>query len=168
MSASTYIIWAADTSAATAPPTFVATSATANTVKTILQWKPTVDARIIEWGYTFDALPAAPVKCELLETGTVNATVTTIGSGIRLFGNANGTASSSNAGTTGTGFNSSNEGSISASRLLDYQWENGLYFKKQFPLGREPEIKANNICRVRFTPSTSVAVNVMPYLVIEE
>lgn len=169
MAAPCYIVWAADTSAATGPPTTVATSATSGTVKTILQLKPGAGkVRIVEWGYTLDASPAAPLRVELVETGTVFATVTTIGSGIRPYNDVTGTTSLASAGTSATGFNASAEGTITASRLLGYQYENGIYFKQQFPLGREPEVNAASSLRVRATPTTSVAVNIMPYIIWEE
>ena len=70
MAAPCFIVWNADTSAATGPPSTTATSATSGTVKTILQVKPGAGKiRIVEWGYTFDAAPAAPVRVELVETG---------------------------------------------------------------------------------------------------
>lgn len=168
MAAPCFVVWAADTSAATGPPSTVATSATSGTVKTILQLKPTTDIRIIEWGYTLDSAPGSPLRMELVSTGTVFATVTTIGSGIRNYNNPAGQASSASAGTSATGFNASAEGSITASRLLDYEYENGIYFKKQWPLGREPEIKANDCLRIRATPTTSVAISMMPYVIWEE
>jgi hypothetical protein len=169
MAAPCYICWAADTSAATGPPATVATSATSGTVKTLLQIKPgTPKIRIIEWGYTLDAVPAAPVRIELVETGTVFATVTTIGSGVRTYNDVTGPASQTVAGTAATGFNATAEGSVTASRLLDYQYENGLYFKKQFPLGREPEINGASALRIRATPTTNVAINLAVYAIWEE
>lgn len=169
MAAPTYICWAADTSASVGPPASVASAAVAGTVKTILQIKSGAPKmRIVEWGYTLEAAPAAPLRVELVETGVINATVTTIGSGVRLHNDVTGPASQAVAGTAATGFNATAEGSIVASRLLDFQWENGIYFKKQWPLGREPEVNASSILRVRATPSSAVAVNIMPYVVWEE
>jgi hypothetical protein len=70
-------------------------------------------------------------------------------------------------GTTHTGFNASGEGTITSSRLLAYQYETGVYFKQQFPLGREPTVAADNALRIRATPTTSVAISLMPYIVFE-
>lgn len=169
MGAPCFIAWAADTSAATAPPAVVATSATSGTVKTILQIKPaTPKIRIIEWGYALSALPAAPLQIELVETGTVFATVTTIGSGVRNYNDVTGPASAVVAGTAATGFNASAEGTITASRLLDYQYENGLYLKKQFPLGREPEVNGGSSLRIRATPTSNAAVSMQAYIIWEE
>lgn len=169
MAAPVFIVWAADTSAAIAPPATVATSAVSGTVKTILQLKPGAGKiRVIEWGYTFDTPPAAPVRVELVETGTVFATVTTIGSGIRPYNDTTGPSSLASAGTSATGFNASAEGTITASRLLGYQYENGLYFKQQFPLGREPEVNAASALRIRATPTSAAAVNMQCYIMFEE
>jgi hypothetical protein len=106
---------------------------------------------------------------ELVETGTIFATVTSIGSGIIPFDDPNAAAASASftASTTGTGFNASAEGTIVANKLYDYQYENGLYFKKQFPLGREPGLKAGNALRIRATPTTASAINIMPYVIVE-
>lgn len=167
--AKTFVIWAADTSALTGPPTNVASSAVSGTKKTVLQVKPIVDMKIIGWMYTLDAVPAAPPQIELVETGTVAATVTTIGSGIIPYDDANAVAASNyfTASTTATGFNASAEGTITASKLYDYQYENALYFKNRFELGREPGVKGGNILRVRITPTSAVAVNIMAGVVVE-
>lgn len=169
MAAACFIAWNADTSASTGPPSTTATSSTAGTVKTILQIKPgTPKIRVIEWGYAFDATPAGPVRMELVETGTVFATVTTIGSGVRRYNDATGPDSQVAAGTSATGFNASAEGSITASRLLAYHYDMGLLFKQQFPLGREPEVNGASSLRIRATPTTNAAVNVSCYVIWEE
>jgi hypothetical protein len=169
MAAPVFIAFNADTSALTGPFSTTATSATSGTVKTILQIKTgATKVRIIEWGYGFDAAPAAPVRVELVETGTVFATVTTIGSGIRPYNDATGAASIAVAGTSATGFNSTAEGTVTSTRLFGYNYDTALWFKQQFPLGREPEVNASSALRVRATPTTSVAVNMWCYAVWEE
>jgi hypothetical protein len=170
MAALTAVTWQADTSAATGPPGTVATSATSGTVKTILQLKPLNVIRIVEWGYGFDVAPSAsfPCRVELVETGTVFATVTTIGSGVLRYNNVTGSASSAVVSTTATGFNASAEGSVVASRLIGYNYETGIYFKQQYPLGREPEVNAGAALRIRATPTQSVALNMWAYVVWEE
>lgn len=170
MAAPCYIVWNADTSALTGPYTGTATSATSGTVKTILQLRmgTAVKGRIVEWGYGFDSTPAAPVRVELITTGTIYATVTTIGSGIRMLNDFTGSASQAQAGTTHTGFNASGEGTITSTRLFAYRYDTGQWFQQQFPLGREPEVGADNAVRIRMTPTTSVAVNAVCYIVWEE
>lgn len=165
-----FIIWGADTSAATGPPTLIATSATSGTAKTLLQVTPLVDIAVIEWGYTMDVAPTSNLRMELVDTAAVAATVTTIGSGILHYDNPGSATTPSvlfTIGTGATGFNASAEGTITASRLGDFQYENGLYLKKQSPLKREFEIPAGHNLRIRATPTASAAVNVMPYVIVE-
>lgn len=164
-----FIAWAADTSAATGPPTPVATAAVAGTVKTLLQLKANASQplSVVEWGYTFDATPVAPVRMELVVTGTVAATVTTLGAGARPFNNP-AVTSVIQVGTAASGFNATAEGTITASRLGDYHYENGLYLKKQYPLGREFELAPGEVLRIRATPTSAAAINVMPYIIWEE
>lgn len=168
MAALCSIVWSGDTSALTGPPSTVATAAVSGTAKTILQLKTgTAKARVVEWGFGFDAPPANAPRVELVETGTVFATVTSIGSGIRPFNDVNG-VSQLVAGTAATGFNATAEGTITASRLLDYHYENGLYYSRQYPLGREPEIAPGSALRVRATPTAWAAVNMWAYVIVEE
>jgi hypothetical protein len=60
----------------TAGPVSVATG---TAIKTMLQVKLAagITGKVVEWGVSFDGSAAAtPIKCELVETGTVFATVT--------------------------------------------------------------------------------------------
>jgi hypothetical protein len=167
MAAPVYITWNAVTSALTAPMAGTATSATSGTVKTILQLKPgTPKIRIVEWGYIFTTTPSSPVQVELIETGTVFATVTT--GSISTFNDVTGPASQASTGTAATGFNATLEGTITATRLLDQTLDTATYFKKQFPLGREPEINGANCLRIRATPTTAAATTVLCYICWEE
>jgi hypothetical protein len=166
MSAGCFISWDAVTSDLTSPMTGVASSATGGTVKTLLQVKPLQKIRIVEWGYVFASVPAAPFQMELVETGTVFATVTT--GSIANYNDVTGPASQATTGVNATGYNASAEGSITATRLLAQTEDNALYFKQQFPLGREPEVNAASALRVRGTPSTSASVTVLCYVIWEE
>jgi hypothetical protein len=167
MAAPCYITWNASTTALTAPMAGTATSATSGTVKTILQLKPGASKiRIIEWGYEFTTTPAAPVIMELVETGTVFATVTA--GSISAYNDVTGPASLATTGTAATGFNASAEGTITATRLLAQTDDTANYFVQQFPLGREPEINAANCLRIRATPSSAAAVTVKCHIVWEE
>lgn len=170
MSATCYIAWNAATGALTGPPTAVATSATSGTVKTMLQIAPNSNQkiRIVEWGYLFDSLPSAPVRMELVETD-VAATVTAhVAAGVTKYNDASGPGSQVTLSTTATGYTSSNENTITASRLLAYQYDTAIFFKQQFPLGREPEVNASKFLRLRATPSSNSAVNVTAYIIWEE
>lgn len=166
MAAPCFIAWSGSTSALTSP--LAVTTIAASTTKTLLQIAPGANQkiRIVEWGYGFDAAPTVNIRCELIETGAIAATVTALGSAT-AYNDATGGTSGIQLGTALSGYNASAEGTITATRLLDYQYENGLYFKKQYPLGREPEIGGGKILRMRFTTG-SAAVNVVSYVIWEE
>lgn len=135
-------------------------------------------ARIIEWGCSFDGSAAAtPGKVELIETGAIFATVSTasVAGDINAWNGSNALANT--AGTSGVPFNlgtaltgfataAGTEGSIVASRQFDAQLiaPTNQYFK-QFPLGREPELKPGNALRIRATFGTTV--NMYCYVIIE-
>lgn len=170
MSASCFIAWNAATAALTAAPTAVATAAT-TTPKTMLQLVPksTSKIRIIEWGYTFDGVPANPVRMELIETGSVAATVTAhVAGGLHPYNDQNATSTQVDVGTSTSGYTASAEGTITATRLLDYHYENGLWLSRMWPLGREVEIGPSKVLRIRATPSTAAAVSLSCYLIWEE
>lgn len=158
------------TSPFTQTPTAVTTGTSTTVPKTMLQIKPgTPKIRIIEWGYSFDAIPAAPVKVELVETGTIFATVTTLNAAdILKYNDVTGAASQVVVGTAATGFTASAEGTIVAMRTLGYQHDAGQYFKQQFPLGREPEINGASSLRIRVTMGSAAALNMTCYIIWEE
>lgn len=165
MGAPCYITWNA-----VAPTTAAIVGVTTGTPgpKTMLQLKPgTPKVRIVEWGYSFENAPSAMVRVELIETGTVAATVTAaVSAGVMNYNDVTGPASQASLGTTATGYTSTGEGSITTARLLAYQEEFGSQFKQQFPLGREPEVNGGSILRIRVT--TATAINMSCYLVWEE
>ena len=98
-------------------------------------------AKVVEWGISFDGSAAAtPIEVELVETGTVFGTVTaTVLADItRLDPNAQDptTALIVVGSTTATGYTCTSEGSITASRELDFQLVAPTnQYVKQFPLG---------------------------------
>lgn len=145
---------------------------TGTAVKTMLQVKPGANTpiRICEWGISFDASAAAtPGVCELVETGSIAATVTAyVAADIYPFNDPNAPASLIQIGsTTNSGFTATAEGTITATRQLDTQLIDPLFsYFKQWPLGREPEVKAGNIVRIRVTFGT--AVNALCYISWEE
>lgn len=146
---------------------------TGTTVLTTLQVKLGTQnkGKICEWGISFDgSAAAAPIKCELLETGTVFATVTAhAATGIHKFGDPNDvdpTTSNIILTTTGTGYTSTSEGTITAVRMFDCQLIAPTnQYVKQFPLGREPVINISTSCRIRIT--AAAAVNCYAYMIIE-
>lgn len=147
---------------------------TGTAIKTMLQFKPgtTLQAKIVEWGISFDgSAAAAPIKVELLETD-VAATVTASAAAditkldAAAIGGGDPTTSSIAVGTTSTGYTSTGEGSITSVRMLDVQLVAPTnQYVKQFPLGREPVVQVSKFARVRVT--AAAAVNAYCYMVVE-
>ena len=142
-------------------------------IKTLLQVKLGTQnkGRIVEWGISFDGSSAAtPIKCELLETGTVFATVTaSAAADIIKFGDPNDvdpTTSNFIVSTTATGYTATAEGTITATRMFDVQLVAPTnQYVKQFPLGREPTVNVSTSLRVRVT--AGAAVNAYCYIILE-
>ncbi len=155
-------------------PSFSSVQVPGNSLpKTLLQVKLGTQGKgkIVEWGISFDGSAAAtPIKVELLETGTVFATVTaSVAADIIKFGDPNGvdpTTSNFIVGTTATGYTASGEGTITASRAFDLQLIAPTnQYVKQFPLGREPVINVSTSVRIRANSATTV--NAYCYMIIE-
>lgn len=156
------------TTAAFAPVT------TGTAIKTMLQFKAsaTANARIVEWGISFDGFAAAlPIRVELIETD-VAATVTAhVAAGITKFDadaqrGGDPTTNLIQVGTTSTGYTATAEGSITAVRNLDgpqFIAPTNQYIK-QYPLGCEPEIAIGLFGRIRVTAGT--AVNAYCYMIV--
>lgn len=172
MAAPCYIAWngIVGTSNFLNPPISVTTGTSTTAAKTMLQIKPgTPKIRLVEWGYSFDAAPAAPAKVELVETGTVFATVTTLNAAdILKYNDVTGPASQVVVGVSATGFTASVEGTIVAMRTLGFQNDAAQYFKQQFPLGREPEANGGSSLRIRVTMGSAAALNMICYAIWEE
>lgn len=144
-------------------------------IKTMLQVKAgaSTPIKIKEWGISFDGSAAAtPIKCELLETGTVAATVTAhVASGIvdqnaEALHAGDPTTNLVPVGTTATGYTATAEGTITATRMFDVQFVAPTnQYVKQFPLGTEPVIAINSFGRIRVTAGT--AVNAYCYMIVE-
>lgn len=148
---------------------------TGTAIKTLLQVKAsaTVGFKIKEWGISFDGFAAAaPINVELLETGTVAATVTAhVTAGIvKLNADAlSGGDPVTNllpVGTTSTGYTSSDEGTITVTRMFDCQLIAPTnQYVKQFPLGLEPFVAISSFARIRVT--AAAAVNAICYITVE-
>lgn len=159
-----YTVWNGATAALTAA---VASVTTGTAIKTMLQVKPTTNIAIIAWGFTFDIVPTAVVNVELITTGTIVANVTSFAAGdIVKWDDPGGIASTISISANTSGFTSSAEGSVVASRLLDHQAAWAQSYSMQFPLDREPGVAANDILRVRMT--TAVALNARCFITFEE
>jgi hypothetical protein len=139
----------------------LAPTATGTAIKTHLQVLPTPGPlRVIEWGISFDGSAAAlPIKCELIHTTTVAATVVAhVAAGVHAFNDPNLPAAAVTLSTTGTGYNASAEGTVVAStRYADIQFIAPTnQYLKQWPLGEEFQVPAGGILRVRTTSAASV------------
>lgn len=148
-----------------------ATVTTGTVIKTLLQLKPFNQAKITAWGISFDGSAAAtPIKCELLETGTVFATVTASVDAdcVKLSGADQAVASIAGLtmGTSATGYTASAEGTITTTRVFDAQLVAPTnQYIYQFPLGQEPVLVIGNACRIRVT--AGAAVNAIAWIEIE-
>jgi hypothetical protein len=144
---------------------------TGTSIKTMLQLKPFNQMKIVEWGISFDGSTAAtPIKCELLETGTVFGTVTASADAdiTKMSGSDQAVASVAGLtlGTSATGYTCTSEGSITTVRMFDPQLIAPTnQYVKQFPLGREPVLVIGNACRIRVT--AAAAVNCYAYIMVE-
>lgn len=154
----------------TATPVVVTTG---TAIKTMQQVKVLQPARLIEWGISFSAFtPAAPIVVELIETDVaatvtayVAADITGVDAEAVSFGDP--TSQMISVGTSASGFTASAEGTITAVRNIDGpgQDTNTISpFVKQFPLGREPYLRAGKYYRIRVT--ATAAVNALCYMVL--
>lgn len=149
---------------------FVAVT-TGTAIKTLLQLKPFNLCKIVAWGISFDGSAAAtPIPVELIETGTVFATVTAhVDAGcIKMNGADQAVASVAGLtmGTAATGYTASAEGTITVSRLFDAQLVAPTnQYIYQFPLGQEPVLVIGNACRIR--THAAAAVNAICWIEVE-
>lgn len=148
---------------------------TGTSVKTMqqVQASATNGFKIREWGVSFDGNSAAtPIEVELIDTGTVAATVTANAQAdimpfdAMAYNNGNVVTNLIPVGTTATGFTSTSEGSIASIRTLDLQLVAPTnQYIKQFPLGTEPYIPPGHNARIRVT--AGAAVNAYTYMIVE-
>ena len=128
--------------------------------------------KVVEWGISFNGSAAAtPIACELLTTGTVAATVTTLAAtSVVNLDPAGVTVTDTypfDWGTAATGFTASGEGTITAIRELDVQFVAPTnQYIKQWPLGREPMFLPTEYLRVRITAGATTW-KVYTYVVVE-
>jgi hypothetical protein len=157
----------------TSPPAKVTTG---TSTKTMLQVAPNMPVKPVAWGVSFDGTTAAvPGVCELIETGTVFATVTAYAvADVQLYGDPN-TANANTSGTSGmplrlgtalSGYTSTSEGTTTASRMADPQLVAPTnQYSQQWPLGREFEVASGACLRIRMTFGT--AVNALCWVLLE-
>ncbi len=169
----TYIVYNAPmpTTAAIAKVT------TGTAIKTLLQLKPAANfpLSVVEWGISLDGFAAAaPGTVELIDTGTVFATVTaSVAADVMPYNDPNAPANTAgvsgvplNLGTAATGYTASAEGTITATRVLDGQlMAPTAQYIHQFPLGHYPKVVPGNALRVRVT--FAAAINGLCYVIFE-
>ena len=164
-----YIIWngPVPTTDSQAPVT------TGTAIKTMLQVKSVTGVRIKvkAWGLSMDgAAAAAGVQWSLLTTGTVAATVTAHSDATILGWDSDGLATAASTflayTTTGTGYTSSAEGTITTTRVLQSSFTQPTGERVwEFSLGQEPVIVAANILRIRC--KAAAAVNALCWVIVE-
>jgi hypothetical protein len=145
--------------------------ATGTAIKTLLQVLAPAAAglAVVEWGISFEGSTAGtPIRVELVETGTVAATVTAHAtSGVQRFDAPAGPSSAVQLGTVGTGYNASAEGTITTTRHGDLQLlPNTAPWVREFTPGREFRVSPAGVLRVRVTAAASV--NAYAYVVYAE
>lgn len=149
----------------------IAVVTTGTAIKTLLQLKPFNVGKIVAWGICFDgSASATPILCELLETGTVFATVTASADVdiYKLEGSDQAVASVAGLtlGTSATGYTASAEGTVTATKIFDAQLVAPTnQYIYQFPLGQEPKLLIGNAYRVRVKAGT--AVNALTFIEVD-
>ncbi len=148
---------------------------TTTSLKTLLQVKPgTTNAiKIVEYGISFDGSAAAtPITVELIETDVAATVTASVANDITKYdadalNGGDPTTSLIAVGTTSTGYTSSGEGSITASRNLDGTQlvAPTNQYVKQFPLGERPVIQPSKFARIRV--KAGAAVNAICYMIVE-
>lgn len=150
--------------------------ATISGTKTMLQIiaGPNDPMLVWKWGLDFDGTGTTPVKCELIHTGTVAATVTShVAAGIQQYGAVqapaaalvNATAASS---ALYSGYNSTAEGTITTTRYASINSVlPGNGDRNEWSLGREFYVPAGGVLRVRVT-ATVTTLNCACYVMWDE
>lgn len=144
---------------------------TGTAIKTMLQIRPLVLLRVVEWGISFNGVAlTTPIVVELIETGTIFATVTaSVEADITKVDDLSAVAATvMTLSTTGTGYTASAEGTITSVRNLDApRFITGLAqpFIKQIPLGQYPVINIGNSGRIRVT--APAALDCYCYMILQ-
>jgi hypothetical protein len=146
---------------------------TGTTIKTMLQVKgiAALPMKIKAWGVSMDgAAAAAGVQWSLIETGTVFATVTAhVAAGAFGWDELGRNVASTtylSVGTAATGYTSTAEGTIVASRTFDSAFVQPTGERAwEFSLGNEPVVAPVSALRIRC--KAAVAVNAVCWVLVE-
>lgn len=142
---------------------------TGTAIRTMMQLAPSADygvMRIHEWGFSLDSYAIAG-EVELLDAGTVFATMSTAYAVADIQPHNDATAPANTSGSSGLPLNlgtalsgfataSVTEGTITAAAMKDLQVDPQGPYVKQWPLGLEPEVAGGHGMRVRMTFGTTV------------
>jgi hypothetical protein len=139
--------------------------ATGTAVKTVLQVgvPSTTDITVLGWGISFDGVSAtaAPGVCELVDTNTVFATVTSLTPD--KWGSEMSPSSLCVGGAALTGYNASAEGTITAARFIDGQNVHPQTgYSVWFPDRTGPQVQPSRSLRIRTT--FAATVNCLPWI----
>lgn len=145
---------------------------TGTAIKTMLQLQTAsgYGAKVVRWWVQFESAPTAIVRCELVETAAVAATVTAhVAAGVQPYGDASaGLATTAlTLATSGTGYTASAEGTVAATRQASH-WIAPIgvsYYEYEWSQGREFQIAPSKILRVRMT--TATAINALTGVVVD-
>lgn len=137
-------------------------------IKTLLQLATPSNqqAKIVEWGISFDGSAAAtPIEVEFFSTTVAATTGTSVNP--TNYSDPNGPASLCVGGAALTCFSPTVEGTVANYRGFDLQLVAPTsQYVKQFPLGREPMLAVSQFARIRVT--ASAAVNAYCYIIWSE
>lgn len=143
---------------------------TGTAIKTMLQIRAPAAAPMVvwKWGLDFDGTGTTPIKCELIDTGTVAATVTAhVAAGIQQYSHAQIASQVQLGSTTNSGYTATAEGTITTTRygsLNSVLPGNGD--RNEWSLGREFFVPPGNYIRIRVT--ATAAVNCACYIAWDE
>lgn len=135
--------------------------ATGTAIKTLLQLTApaTNDIVIVAWGIDFTTVPTAFVNCELINTTTVAGTGATAVTPTPV--------SDAGAAASVAGFAPTAEGTVAATtRVFDEKQMLTNSYAWEWSLGREPEMSAGQVLRVRTI--TTVSVNAIAWIMFGE
>lgn len=147
---------------------------TGTAIKTMLQiaTPSTRQIQLISWGFTLDAVPASASQVELIQTD-VAATVTAhVASGVQPL-DPNAPASLMTLSTSGTGYTSTGEGTVAATRTFDANLvpptagATDINYTYQFMPDERPIVAVSKFLRVRATTPTT-AVDMRCWIVWDE
>jgi uncharacterized protein YaiE (UPF0345 family) len=151
----------------------VATAAVSGTAKTMLQIvAPATGPGITvwKWGLDFDGTGTNPLRCELIDTFAVAATVTAhVAAGLQPLDGSQSASRVQVGSTTLSGYTATAEGTITQTRYGSINSVlPGNGDRNEWSLGREFFIPAAHVLRIRVTPSEATARNCACYVCWDE